>query len=185
MTIKIITKEWESKLFQRPQQSRWKLMYSLMIHGGLRVGEVVQLTRGDFYVDGIINSRLEVRAEITKTKTSRIVPLADFTIEALKEYAKLFSHLELNDSEGYLFPGMAGKGHVSIRHIQRMLEVHSFRAFGEKIHPHTLRHTYATRLAKVTNLRVVQILLGHKSIQSTQIYTHPDITDLDKAVDKM
>ena len=49
----------------------------------------------------------------------------------------------------------------------------------------TLRHTYATRLMRVTNIRTVQVLLGHRRLSSTQIYTHPDQEDKDKAIDKM
>lgn len=185
MTIKIITKEQETELFREPQQIKWRLIYSLMLHAGLRIGEVVQLVRLDFFNENIVKIRLDIRAEITKTKHGRIIPLADFTIEALKKYAEMFSDLELDNPHGYLFPAQCGINHISIRHIQRMLELHSLRAFGLKINPHLLRHTYATNLSKVTNIRVVQVLLGHQSIQSTQIYTHPDITDLDKAVKQL
>ncbi|GAI85523.1 unnamed protein product [marine sediment metagenome] len=183
MTIKIITKEQEEKLLKTPGNIRWNLIYSLMLHAGLRVGEVVQLTRADFFNDGRINARLLIRAEITKTKTSRIVPLVPYTIATLKKYAEGFTYTERENLFSFLLPSYVDGHHVSIRHIQRMLEMHSIKAFGQKINPHMLRHTYATRLIKVTNIRVVQVLLGHKSIQSTQIYTHPDITDLDKAVD--
>ncbi|GAH53402.1 unnamed protein product, partial [marine sediment metagenome] len=86
MTIKIITKEQENKLLKTPTRTKWKLIYSLMLHAGLRVGEVVQLTRADFLNNEKINIRLLIRAEIAKTKISRIVPLVPYTINMLKEY---------------------------------------------------------------------------------------------------
>jgi len=54
-----------------------------------------------------------------------------------------------------------------------------------RIHPHVLRHTFATQLAKVTNIRVVQELLGHSSLESTQIYTHPDMNEAREAVNRL
>ena len=185
MTVKIITKNQEEELLKTPTKTKWNLMYSLMIHAGLRVGEVVQLRRSDFWVNEIVNTRLKVRAEITETKTDRIVPLVSYTIGTLKKYAEDFSDLEIANPDGYLFPGKTKDGHVGVRGVQESLEAHSVRAFGQKINPHMLRHTYATRLAKVTNLKTVQMLLGHKFLRSTQVYTHPDITDLDKAVEQL
>jgi len=182
MTIKIITKEQEAKLFHEVEANKWKLIYSLMLHAGLRVGEVVELILSDVYTENRVKTRLNLRAEITKTKEARIVPLNILTLQCLEYYKPDPIPPEELLKDLYLFPGMSDKGHISIRHIQRMLELHSFRGFGDKIHPHILRHTYATNLMKVTNIRVVQALLGHKSLQSTQVYTHPDILDLDKAV---
>lgn len=48
-----------------------------------------------------------------------------------------------------------------------------------------LRHTFATRLMQKTNIRVVQQLLGHKSLSSTQVYTHPNADDLQKAIENL
>ncbi|GAH69734.1 unnamed protein product, partial [marine sediment metagenome] len=49
-------------------------------------------------------------------------------------------------------------------------------------HPHMLRHTFASKLMRVTSMRTVQELLGHSSITSTQIYTHPNEDDKKKAI---
>ncbi|GAH96402.1 unnamed protein product, partial [marine sediment metagenome] len=54
-----------------------------------------------------------------------------------------------------------------------------------EIHPHILRHTFATRLMSKTSMRVVQELLGHKNLSSTQIYTHPNNADLQEAIDSL
>lgn len=185
MTIKTITKEQETKLLTYVESTKWNLIYSLMLHAGLRVGEVVELVLSDVYTENRVKTRLNLRAEITKTKEARIVPLNILTLRYLEYYKPDHIPPEELLKDLYLFQGLSGQGHISIRHIQRMLELHSIGAFGDRIHPHTLRHTFATNLSKVTNIRVVQALLGHKSLQSTQIYTHPDITDLDKAISQL
>ena len=74
---------------------------------------------------------------------------------------------------------------VSVRQVERIIAMHSFLAFGTRIHPHILRHTFATRLMACTSMRNVQVLLGHKNIQTTQIYTHPNNQDLKSAIETM
>ena len=71
---------------------------------------------------------------------------------------------------------------ITTRQVERIILTASMKALNRPIHPHVLRHTFASRLMKRTNIRVVQQLLGHTSITSTQIYTHPDSDDLQKAI---
>jgi len=74
---------------------------------------------------------------------------------------------------------------LSERHVQRIISSASVKAFGRSINPHVLRHTFGTRLMRVTDMRTVQELLGHKSLASTQIYTHPNEQDKHKAIQNM
>jgi integrase/recombinase XerC len=182
MTLKIITPDQEKKLFELEIADKWKLIYSLMLHNGLRVGEVVQLKWTDFFDEQLQKIRLLVRPEITKTKSFRIVPLHNKTKILLKNFYDIDEYMHGQIPAGYMFKSESAANYISIRHIQRMIAAHSFMAFGEKTHPHMLRHTYATNLMSICNIRIVQELLGHKSLQSTQVYTHPNISDLDKAV---
>ncbi len=85
-------------------------------------------------------------------------------------------------NDGYAFYPDSPTHHITPRTIQRIIKKASFQAFGREIHPHVLRHTFASRLMRTTNIRIVQQLLGHKSIQSTQIYTHPNHDDLTTAI---
>jgi integrase/recombinase XerC len=185
MTMKIITADQEEKLFKYLKDSKWKLIYSLMVHAGLRVGEVVMLKWSDFFDNSLPRIRLIVRPEITKTKSQRIIPLHVKTQNLLLAYVLIKASDYKADENAFMFQNKGCDNHISIRHIQRMLTIQSSIAFGECIHPHTLRHTYATNLMKICNIRIVQELLGHKSLQSTQVYTHPNINDLDKAVGKL
>jgi site-specific recombinase XerD len=85
---------------------------------------------------------------------------------------------------GYLFPGPGGRK-LSVRRVQeRFEELGKLALLMKKLKPHSLRHTFATTLLKRgANLRVIQELLGHASVATTEIYTHLDCTDKKKAVD--
>jgi site-specific recombinase XerC len=185
MTLKTITPEQEEKLMTYTINSKWKSIYALMLYAGLRVGEVPQLKWSDFFDGNLQKIRLIVRPEITKTKTMRIIPLNDRTKSILRDFADIAGEFEISRPNDFVFKTDFTNKPVQVRQIQRRLAKDSFRTFGEVIHPHSLRHTYATNLLKVCDIRVVQMLLGHKSITSTQIYTHPNICDLDKAVKNM
>ncbi|GAH73030.1 unnamed protein product [marine sediment metagenome] len=58
-------------------------------------------------------------------------------------------------------------------------------SLGRPVHPHILRHTFASRLMRTTNARIVQELLGHQHLSTTQIYTHPNQDDLKKAIEQL
>ena len=65
--------------------------------------------------------------------------------------------------------------------MQKILEINSKKAIGIKVKPHTLRHSFATHLLETgVNIRYIQKLLGHKNLQTTQIYTHVANTELGK-----
>ena len=91
---------------------------------------------------------------------------------------KMFTVKEAGDQLGRFHQDR----HLSPRAVQYYLNSESYECLGFCIHPHTLRHTFGTRMMKRTNIRVVQELMGHKSITSTQVYTHPDHDDLNRAI---
>lgn len=158
------------------------LMTLLMLDAGLRVGEVVQLMVSDLWFNGRPVETLVVRAEITKTKTERTIPMTERLKVAIEKVSKKMWRLDPGFLDHFAFPSYQLENHFTVRSVEIFIAYASHKAFGRAITPHTLRHTFATRLMQRTNIRIVQKLLGHKSIQSTQVYTHPNQDDLTNAI---
>jgi site-specific recombinase XerD len=194
--IQILTPEQLNKLiyvlepgppFDRifANQFRAYAIIVLLADTGLRVSELAQLYRSDLVISGQIVSTLRVRAETTKTKTERIVPLSDRCRNAIELLEKWYWPIPgvIENHRVWIYKNIGGQ--LSVRQIQRIVSNAGKRILGIKLHPHTLRHTFATRLMQTTNIRIVQQLLGHKCISSTQIYTHPNMDDLTKAINSI
>lgn len=164
------------------KKGRQGFIAMLLLQTGLRVGEAVQLTAPDLIAGTDIVINLRVRAEIAKMKKERIIPLNKEIRELITIYiSRHYTHgKDINNQ--WLFSSSHGTDHITTRQMERIIHKVGLAAIGRQIHPHLLRHTFATRLLKVSNIRVVQMLLGHSSIQSTQKYTHPSNEDLTKAI---
>lgn len=193
MSVETITVEESWKLirwFEGPYESldhkerstRNHCMILLMLDAGLRVGEVVQLCVKDlWFVAGPLKA-VCIKPEISKSDHERIVPLSDRLIESTKQ---MYEVLWKNAPEYYrefAFYRANGRRQLSTRQVERIVRHASLESFGRAIHPHVLRHTFASRLMRTTNIRIVQELLGHKQITTTQIYTHPNGDDLTNAI---
>ena len=157
-------------------------MIVLMVDTGIRVGELVCLQLYDLFFDGNPVKTLVVRSDIAKNKTERTVPMSLRASDALKLFAKECKFA----SDGYIlkfaFGDEALQNNLSTRQVERIVRKLAMESIGRPIHPHIFRHTFATRLMRVTDTRTVQELLGHKHITSTQIYTHPNENDKKKAI---
>lgn len=158
------------------------LILLLMLDAGLRDGEVVQLKISDLLILEEPVTSLRVRANISKSKLDRIVPLTDRTSEAIRKCHRLLWSGPESTAGDFVFPSRSSSGHLTTVQIERIVKAAAAKSIHRDIHPHILRHTYATRLMRTTNARVVQELLGHKRLSSTQIYTHPNEDDKRKAV---
>lgn len=157
-------------------------MVVLMLDAGLRVGELVQLRLSDLIAEHKAVTTLVLRAEITKTKVERLIPCTQRIIETAETvFENLYEWSDVT-GEKYAFRKPHSFKPITVRTVQLLIKKCSKMAIGRKITPHTLRHTFATRLMQKTNIRVVQRLLGHKSITSTQVYTHPNHEDLSGAI---
>lgn len=175
----------ESITHKCQHRQRNHLIALLMLETGIRVGEAVQLLTGDlFFLDKPVET-LCLRSSITKNNVARSVPVSLRLSDVLLNYFNDF--LFTGDGQIPIYPFMSKKHNrqIGIRQIQRFIGQHSLSALGRKISPHTLRHTFATKVLRRSNLRVTQILLGHSNVNSTQIYTHPDSSDLKAAIDQM
>lgn len=164
---------------------RNQAMAVFMLDAGLRVGELVQLRFGDIWLEGKPVNSLVVRPAIAKNKTERQIPCTDRLRETITElFEQIFgpSHLTL---EVPVFHTGYRRIAITARQVRNIISDTALEAIGKRVHPHVLRHTFATRLMRVTNIRIVQKLLGHKDIGSTQIYTHPNNQDLSEAISKI
>ena len=170
---------------QSPRRFRDLLMFLLMLDAGLRVGEVVKLIINDLYWgDNPVTSVL-VRADIAKNKSERWIPTSQRLIEAIKACRQMvWLPAEKSEKDFAFSAGTNGKN-ISVRQVERIISSYGLKILNRKIHPHTLRHTFATRLMKKTNIRVVQKLLGHACISTTQIYTHPSEEDFRTAISEI
>lgn len=156
-----------------------------MLEAGLRVGEVVQLIVSDLVFNAKPVTSIVVRPEIAKKGIEREVPVSSVLCEAIKI---MLIHIWSPDSALWDAPAFyrLSNGHpLTTRQVERIIQSAANRSMGRNVNPHVLRHTFATRLMRVTDIRTVQELLGHKHIGSTQIYTHPNADDKRKAIDSI
>lgn len=169
----------------RPKSFRNYLMALFMLDAGLRVSEVIQLKRYMIFNLGLVVSALSVPAEIAKMHRARVIPLTDLLRKEIGIIANEIWITHPESSAFYVFPGGKRNSHITARRVRQVVSAASLATIGRHVWPHVLRHTFASRLMRVTNIRVVQELLGHKNLASTQVYTHPNSQDLLTAIAKM
>ncbi|MCK5476495.1 MAG: tyrosine-type recombinase/integrase [Candidatus Aenigmarchaeota archaeon] len=156
----ILSKEEVSKIVDAPVNPKHRLMLKTIYGLGLRVSELVNLKSEDVQFE-----RNMVLICAAKGKKDRYVPLP----KSLSN--DLINYVAFNKSK-YLFEGRNGK--LSVKTVQKVFEG-AFKKAGinKKISCHTLRHSFATHLLeRGVSVRVIQVLLGHSKLETTQIYTH-------------
>lgn len=155
----------------------------LMLDAGLRVGEVVQLQVDDLWLQNEPVTSIIVRAEIAKKGIERKIPISRRLSTAVKNLSEHYwPHYSLCDTD-FAFAGYYKGRPITTRAVRLLISEAGRVSLHRDIHPHILRHTFATRLMQKTSIRVVQQLLGHTCLASTQIYTHPNTDDLKKAIE--
>lgn len=162
---------------------RNRLLLLLGIDAGLRLSEMLGIRVYDVCTQGVIIDALTISDAVAKYGSGRTIDLTQRLRDSIGNWIDVLMDREKNDSDP-LFPGlnMLTK-RLSRRQVQNIVSYIGKLAISKHVTPHQLRHHAATRLLKVTNLRVVQQFLGHKYISTTQIYTHPDRVDLQKAIE--
>jgi integrase/recombinase XerD len=153
---------------------RDRALLELMYATGMRVSEIVDLTLEQ------INLKLGYVRCIGKGRRERIVPVGRCAIEAVEEYMEyLRPRLLADGAESALFLSRTGRP-LDRTNMWRLVRKYAKLAGIEKpLSPHTLRHCFATHLlAGGADLRIVQELLGHADVTTTQVYTHVDAAQL-------
>ena len=158
---------------------RNRALLQTMTGAGLRISEALALMPRDINLtDGLI------RVNRGKGHKDRVVPIAGETTAWIEAWANKREVLGFDGRQSF-FCGLRTKGKgLKPRYVQELVSRLADRAGVEKhVTPHTLRHTYATRMLRDGfTIREVQELLGHASIQTTQVYTHVDPQELKRKV---
>lgn len=161
------------------------LIGCLMLDAGLRVGEVVQLTVAHLWFSDNPVRSLVLTSDITKNHKERTVPVNTRLSSAIVEFiSSHFSNTVILPTYRVFNSTSTGKS-LTTRQVENIINNAASKSIGRLINPHMLRHTFASKLMRVTNMRTVQLLLGHSFLTSTQIYTHPNEDDKIKAVEDM
>ena len=177
-----LTIEQVSSLFQTqsddPLVIRDIAMLELAYSCGLRLSELLQLTLTDIDLD---SGTVRVMGKGSK---QRDLPVGRYACRAIRKWLKPRATLA-RDGEATLFVSSRGR-RLSARGAQKRIAAHARKCgLKPRLHPHMLRHSFASHLLESSgDLRAVQELLGHASIDTTQIYTHLDFQHLAKVYDK-
>jgi integrase/recombinase XerD len=167
----VLSKEEVKQLFSCLNSKKSKLMLSLIYACGFRVSELVNLKIQDLNFN-------EQTGHVRQAKGNkdRIFNIPDKLFKQLSKQAESQKQQE----KEYLFTGP--KGNLSTRNIQKIVQKAAAKAgLNKDIHPHTLRHSFATHLLENgTDIRYIQALLGHSNLATTEIYTHVSSQQLKK-----
>ncbi len=153
----------------RLRAARLLCLLEVVYATGLRVSELVALPAA--------SARRDQRMLVVRGKggKERLVPLNQAAKRAMADYLKLRAETERDTQSKWLFPSFGEQGHLTRQHFARELKTLGA-ASGiapQRLSPHVLRHAFASHLLhNGADLRVVQTLLGHADISTTQIYTH-------------
>lgn len=177
LTVDEVVKLVETPGSENVYESRDRAILELLYSCGLRVSELVGINLNNL---DLISMSVKV---LGKGNKERMVPLGSKASAAIKTY--LSQRLDLKPEDDYLFVNSRG-GRLSTRSIDRIIKKYAaISGIPKNISPHVLRHTFATHLlGGGADLRAIQEMLGHKSLSTTQRYTHISIEKIMEIYDK-
>ena len=171
LSEKEIDKMTEVIDLSKPEGERNRAIIETLYGCGLRVSELINLKISDlFFDDGFIRV-------IGKGNKQRLVPISDYTIKYINLYKETIrNHITIKPGfEDFLFLNRRGKNLTRVMIFTIVKELSIITGVKKTISPHTFRHSFATHLLKNgADLRAIQLMLGHESITTTEIYTHVD-----------
>jgi len=157
----------------------------IMLDAGLRCGEVVACDIEDLSFNGTPVTHIVLTDRIAKKAGARTIPVSPRLQAQIVLMLMSWWKGPLPDPSTPAFQTRPGGKRITVRAVQKIIGRASMSIFQMRINPHMLRHTFASNLMRKANIRVVQTLLGHRCISSTQIYTHPDAEDLKQAISNL
>ena len=169
----VLTKEEVKVLLDNLPNKKSKLMVSLIYACGMRVSELTSLQIKDFNFDERVGHIRQA-----KGKKDRLFNIPDFLFDDLKN----IKEIQEETKQEYLFSNPTTGEKLTTRNLQKIVSKAVQRAGIKKsVHPHTLRHSFATHLLENdVDIRKIQELLGHADLSTTQIYTHISNEELKK-----
>ena len=166
LTIEEIIKILDIKL-ETPYDYRDKAMLELMYATGLRVSELVDLKLQEL---DLFNAVVRTMGKGSK---ERIIPIGDYALDSLKLYINKYRPLLIKETTDYVFLNSRGfniSRQSFFKLVKKQMLVNNIK---KNISPHTLRHSFATHMLEYgADLKIIQELLGHSDLSTTQIYTH-------------
>jgi integrase/recombinase XerD len=164
----VLSVEEIALLLQAAPGAKYTAVFATAYGAGLRVSEVVALKVGD-----IDSERMLLRVEQGKGRKDRHAMLSPQLLEQLREWWREGRRLGALLPRGWLFPGRNPVEPLSTRQLNRAVHAAAEAAgIKKRVSPHTLRHSFATHLLEQdTDIRIIQVLLGHAKLDTTARYT--------------
>lgn len=173
-----ITKLILSPDVKTPSGLRDRAILETLYSCGIRVSELVGLDMDDVdFISGVIKV-------LGKGRKERMVPIGDMALSSIRKYTEGNLHSRAKGRSAVFLNSRGSR--LTDRSVRRVIDkyIHAC-SIGEKISPHSLRHSFATHLLdRGADLRSVQELLGHMNLSTTQIYTHVTMERLKNVYDK-
>lgn len=171
-----------------PEGIRLFAMIHLLYASGLRVSELVSLKLTNLSIDVVLNKINNYINVVGKRNKERLVIINEQALDAIVKYLP-YRTLFITNKEGspYLFPSKSAAGYMTRQNFALLLKQIAITTGidPDKISPHILRHSFASHLLSGgADLRVIQELLGHTDIATTQIYTHLETKHLREVIEQ-
>lgn len=156
-------------LIRAVRNLKHKIILMTIYSAGLRLSEALHLAVGD-----VDPGRMVIHVRWGKGRRDRVVPLSPMLLAGLRQYQRASGRAL------WLFPGKHTHAPISCSVVQAVIrQARSSAGLSDRVTARTLRHSFATHLLDAgTDLRIIQTLLGHASLSSTEIYTHVSRTRL-------
>ena len=165
----VLSLEEVTLLLRATGSPKYQAALGVAYGAGLRASEVVHLTVGD-----IDSERMVIRVQQGKGQRDRYAMLSPTLLELLRAWWRQARAQRLVLPDGWLFPGQNPVNPLSTRQLNRAFHFARHSAeIDKRVSPHSLRHAFATHLLEHhEDIRVIQVLLGHKKLENTARYSH-------------